>query len=131
MPKRTLLPDERKSLTHRFMVDGHKVYLTVGLYHDGRPGELFIRMGKAGSTVDGFADGVAIAVSYAMQHNVPWRPLMRKFVGGQFAPCGVVTGGPTGLDHCTSVLDYAARWLMLRFPEVEVPFPYASDPVAS
>ena len=110
---RRRLPDERHSLTHHFSVGGQEGYVTVGLYEDGLPGELFIRMAKEGSTVSGLMDSFATAVSLALQYGVPLRVLCDKFSHTRFEPSGW-TGNPK-IGYAKSLTDYLFRWLELRF----------------
>jgi ribonucleoside-diphosphate reductase alpha chain len=110
---RRRLPDERHSLTHRFSVGGHKGYITVGLYPDGEPGELFITMAKEGSTVSGFVSSFARVVSVALQHAVPLEVFCDKFTHTRFEPSGF-TGNPD-IPIASSIMDYIFRWLRLRF----------------
>jgi ribonucleoside-diphosphate reductase alpha chain len=116
---RRKLPDERHSLTHKFAVGGHEGYIHVGLYDDGEPGEIFIRMAKEGSTISGLMDSFATAVSLALQHGVPLRLLVDKFSRMRFEPSGF-TGNPE-IPRATSVMDYLFRWLAAKFirPEAE------------
>jgi ribonucleoside-diphosphate reductase alpha chain len=107
------LPGERASVTHKFGIAGHEGYITVGLYKDGTPGELFIRMAKEGSTVSGLMDSFATAVSLALQHGVPLKLLCEKFQHTRFEPSGW-TGNPE-IQMAKSVMDYIFRWLELRF----------------
>ena len=110
---RRRLPDERHSLTHHFSVGGQEGYVTVGLYEDGLPGELFIRMAKEGSTVSGLMDSFATAVSLALQYGVPLRVLCAKFSHTRFEPSGW-SGNPK-IGYAKSLTDYLFRWLELRF----------------
>ncbi len=110
---RRRLPDERHSLTHHFSVGGQEGYATVGLYEDGLPGELFIRMAKEGSTVSGLMDSFATAVSLALQYGVPLRILCNKFSHTRFEPSGW-SGNPK-IGYAKSLTDYLFRWLELRF----------------
>ena len=110
---RRRLPDERHSLTHHFSVGGQEGYVTVGLYQDGLPGELFIRMAKEGSTVSGLMDSFATAVSLALQYGVPLRVLCDKFSHTRFEPSGW-SGNPK-IGYAKSLTDYLFRWLELRF----------------
>jgi ribonucleoside-diphosphate reductase alpha chain len=107
------LPGERASLTHKFGIAGHEGYITVGLYKDGTPGELFIRMAKEGSTVSGLMDSFATAVSLALQHGVPLKLLCDKFQHTRFDPAGF-TGNPE-IPIAKSIMDYIFRWLDIRF----------------
>jgi ribonucleoside-diphosphate reductase alpha chain len=110
---RRRLPDERHSLTHHFSVGGQEGYVTVGLYENGLPGELFIRMAKEGSTVSGLMDSFATAVSLALQYGVPLRVLCDKFSHTRFEPSGW-SGNPK-IGYAKSLMDYLFRWLELRF----------------
>jgi ribonucleoside-diphosphate reductase alpha chain len=110
---RRRLPDERRSLTHHFSVGGQEGYVTVGLYEDGLPGELFIRMAKEGSTVSGLMDSFATAVSLALQYGVPLRVLCEKFSHMRFEPSGW-SGNPK-IGYAKSLMDYLFRWIELRF----------------
>jgi len=107
------LPDERRSLTHHFSVGGQEGYVTVGLYEDGLPGELFIRMAKEGSTVSGFMDSFATAVSLALQYGVPLEILCEKFSHTRFEPSG--WSGNLKIGYAKSLMDHLFRWLELRF----------------
>ena len=111
--RRHKLPDERFSVTHKFKVGSHEGYLTVGLYKDGAPGELFITMAKEGSTVGGLMDSFACAVSIALQHGVPLRLLVNKFAHTRFEPSGWTQNPEIG--YANSIMDYIFRWLDLRF----------------
>jgi ribonucleoside-diphosphate reductase alpha chain len=107
------LPGERASITHKFAIAGHEGYITVGLYKDGTPGELFIRMAKEGSTISGLMDSFAMAVSLALQHGVPIKLLCDKFQHTRFDPAGF-TGNPE-IPIAKSVMDYIFRWFEIRF----------------
>ena len=112
-PVRRKLPDERQSITHKFSIAGHEGYVTVGLYEDGSPGELFITMAKEGSTISGLMDGFATAISFALQYGVPLKFLVDKFSHVRFEP-----GGWTGnqqIPYAKSLLDYISRWMGGRF----------------
>jgi len=110
---RRRLPDERQSLTHHFSIGGQEGYVTVGLYEDGLPGEMFIRMAKEGSTVSGLMDSFATAVSLALQYGVPLQVLCNKFSHTRFEPSGW-SGNPK-IGYAKSLMDYLFRWLELRF----------------
>jgi len=110
---RRRLPVERHSLTHHFSVGGQEGYVTVGLYEDGLPGEMFIRMSKEGSTVSGLMDSFATAVSLALQYGVPLQVLCDKFSHTRFEPSGW-SGNPK-IGYAKSLMDYLFRWLELRF----------------
>ncbi|HZY69927.1 MAG TPA: vitamin B12-dependent ribonucleotide reductase [Thermoplasmata archaeon] len=112
-PKRERLPDERKALTHHFNVGGHDGYVTVGLYPDGRPGEIFFRVTKEGSTVNGLMDSLGISMSMALQHGVPLKDLVRKLAHMRFEPAGI-TNNPK-VKFAKSIPDYVARWLANEF----------------
>lgn len=113
MGERKRLPNDRKSITHRFTVDGAKGLLTVGLYEDGRPGELFIRISNQGPTVEGLMDGMALLVSMALQRGASIEDMARKFKSGRFEPCGLT--GNKKIPQATSLLDYIFRWMEMRF----------------
>src|SRR5438876_195391 len=107
------LPEERASITHKFNVGGHEGYITVGLYPDGCPGEIFITMAKEGSTVSGLMDSFACAVSIALQHGVPLKLLCEKFAYTRFEPSGWTSTPEIGFAK--SIMDYIFRWLHMRF----------------
>lgn len=119
-PFRERLPDTRDSVTRKFEIarPGHRngdlsMYVTVGLYPDGRPGEIFIHSDRTGSFASGALDAVAMCMSIALQHGVPFEPLVGKLKGMRFEPQGM-TGDPR-YAIVTSPLDYVARWLLDRF----------------
>src|SRR5271166_1858425 len=107
------LPDERRALTHHFSIAGQEGYLTVGVYEDGLPGEIFITMAKQGSTISGLMDAFATVVSLALQHGVPLGVLCEKLSHMRFEPSGW-SGNPK-IGYAKSLMDYIARWLELRF----------------
>jgi len=107
------LQEERASITHKFKVGDHEGYITVGLYPNGEPGELFITMAKEGSTVSGLMDSFALAVSIALQHGVPLKLFCEKFAHTRFEPSG--WSGNPDLGYAKSIMDYIFRWLQLRF----------------
>ncbi|MBB6145837.1 ribonucleoside-diphosphate reductase alpha chain [Silvibacterium bohemicum] len=107
------LPEERASLTHKFGLAGHEGYITVGLYPNGQPGEIFIKMAKEGSTVSGLMDSFATAISLALQHGVPLKVLCEKFAHSRFEPSGWT--GNEQIGYAKSIMDYIFRWLQLRF----------------
>jgi ribonucleoside-diphosphate reductase alpha chain len=111
--KRRKLPAERNSITHKFSVGGHEGYITVGMYADGHPGEIFIKMAKEGSTLSGIMDAFALSVSISLQYGVPLRALVDKFVNSRFEPSGY-TGNPR-IRYAKSVVDYIGRWLGGKF----------------
>ncbi len=112
-PIRRKLPDERHAITHKFSIGGHEGYLTVGLYEDGAPGELFVTMAKEGSTISGLMDSFATAVSYSLQYGVPLKFFVDKFAHVRFEPSGW-TGNPT-VPYAKSIMDYIFRWMAARF----------------
>ena len=112
-PYRRRLPDERAAFTHKFNVAGHEGYLTVGLYEDGQPGEIFLRISKEGSTVAGMMEAFAIAVSVALQYGVPLKDLVNKFSHTRFEPAGWTNNKE--IPIAKSVMDYIFRWLALKF----------------
>jgi ribonucleoside-diphosphate reductase alpha chain len=107
------LPEERASITHKFSIGGHEGYITVGLYPNQQPGEIFIRMAKEGSTVSGLMDAFATSVSLALQHGVPLKVLCEKFAHTRFEPSGWT--GNEQIGYAKSLMDYIFRWLSLRF----------------
>jgi ribonucleoside-diphosphate reductase alpha chain len=112
-PQRHRLPDERQSITHKFDIAGHEGYITVGLYEDGQPGELFLTMAKEGSTISGFADAFAQAISYALQYGVPLQDLVDKFSHVRFEPSGMTKNAD--IRFAKSIVDYIFRWLAAKF----------------
>jgi ribonucleoside-diphosphate reductase alpha chain len=113
LKQRRKLPDERQAITHKFDIGGHEGYITVGLYEDGLPGELFIVMAKEGSTISGFADAFAQAISYALQYGVPLQDLVDKFSHVRFEPSGM-TKNPD-VRFAKSIVDYIFRWMAAKF----------------
>jgi ribonucleoside-diphosphate reductase alpha chain len=107
------LKEERMSVTHKFNIGGHEGYVTVGLYPNGEPGEIFIKMAKEGSTVSGLMDSFALAVSLALQHGVPLKLFCEKFAHTRFEPSGWSNNPDIGFAK--SIMDYIFRWLQLRF----------------
>jgi ribonucleoside-diphosphate reductase alpha chain len=107
------LQEERASITHKFKVGDHEGYVTVGLYPNGDPGELFVTMAKEGSTVSGLMDSFALAVSIALQHGVPLKLFCEKFAHTRFEPSG--WSGNADIGYAKSIMDYIFRWLQLRF----------------
>ena len=112
-PQRRRLPDEREAITHKFEIAGHQGYITVGMYEDRNPGELFIVMAKEGSTVSGLMDAFATAISLALQYGVPLKVLVDKFSHMRFEPSGF-TKNPE-IPMAKSVMDYIFRWLGSKF----------------
>ncbi len=131
---RRRLPDERRAITHHFSIAGQEGYLTVGVYEDGSPGEIFVRMAKEGSTVSGLMDAFATVVSLALQHGVPLGVLCRKLSHMRFEPSGW-SGNPK-IGYAKSLMDYIARWLELKFlnneqGELFPPLPLSGDGVST
>jgi ribonucleoside-diphosphate reductase alpha chain len=112
-PVRHRMPDTRSSMTHRFEIAGHEGYITVGLYEDGQPGELFITMSKEGSTIGGLMDTVGTLTSIALQYGVPLESLVKKFAYQRFEPSGFTKN--SDIRHATSITDYVFRWLACQF----------------
>jgi ribonucleoside-diphosphate reductase alpha chain len=112
-PVRRKLPDERKSLTHKFDIAGHEGYITVGMYEDGKPGEIFVNMSKQGSTISGLMDSFATAISYALQYGVPLQFLVDKFAHMRFEPSGFTKNGQ--IPYAKSIVDYLFRWMASKF----------------
>ncbi|OFW43705.1 MAG: ribonucleoside-diphosphate reductase, adenosylcobalamin-dependent [Acidobacteria bacterium RIFCSPLOWO2_12_FULL_67_14b] len=119
-PQRRKLPDERQAITHKFDISGHEGYITVGLFEDGMPGEIFLVMAKEGSTISGFADAFAQAISYALQYGVPLQALVDKFSHVRFEPSGM-TKNPD-VRFAKSIVDYIFRWMASKFLSVEAQF---------
>jgi ribonucleoside-diphosphate reductase alpha chain len=111
--QREKMPVERASVTHKFGVGGHEGYITVGMYEDNRPGEIFIKMSKEGSTLSGVMDGLAMTISLGLQYGVPLKVFVDKLLNTRFEPSGI-TANPN-IRFVSSVLDYLARWLGGRF----------------
>jgi ribonucleoside-diphosphate reductase alpha chain len=112
-PRRRKLPDERRAITHKFSVAGHEGYVTVGLYEDGTPGEIFLTMAKEGSTISGLMDAFATAISLTLQYGVPLEALVEKFSHMRFEPAGY-TKNPE-IPIAKSLVDYIFRWLASKF----------------
>ncbi|MEW5992476.1 MAG: vitamin B12-dependent ribonucleotide reductase [Chloroflexota bacterium] len=112
-PHRRRLPAERQALTHKFDIAGHEGYVTVGLYPDGQPGEIFMKMAKEGSTVSGLMDTLATTISVALQYGVPLKDLVNKFAHVRFEPSGFT--GSSEIPIAKSIVDYIFRWLGSRF----------------
>ncbi|HLG58081.1 MAG TPA: vitamin B12-dependent ribonucleotide reductase [Vicinamibacterales bacterium] len=119
-PKRRKLRDERRAITHKFDVAGHEGYITVGMFEDGTPGEIFLVMAKEGSTISGFADAFAQAISYALQYGVPLQALVDKFSHARFEPSGI-TKNPE-VRFAKSIVDYIFRWMATKFLSPEAQF---------
>jgi ribonucleoside-diphosphate reductase alpha chain len=112
-PQRHKLPEERQAVTHKFSIAGHEGYITVGLFEDGTPGEIFITMAKEGSTISGLMDNFATAISYGLQYGVPLKFYVDKFSHVRFEPSGW-TGNPQ-IPYAKSIMDYIFRWLGAKF----------------
>jgi len=110
---RQTLPVTRESVTHKFSIERHEGYLTIGLYPDGRPGEIFIKMAKEGSTISGFAQAFCRAFSLSLQHGLAIEDAVVRFKGMRFEPMGM-TSNPE-IPEAQSVIDYVARYLELHF----------------
>jgi ribonucleoside-diphosphate reductase alpha chain len=119
-PTRRRLPDERNAITHKFDIAGHEGYITVGLFEDGTPGEIFLTMAKEGSTISGFADAFAQAISYSLQYGVPLQALVDKFSHARFEPSGM-TKNPE-VRFAKSIVDYIFRWMATKFLTPEAQF---------
>ena len=113
VPRRMKLPDERLSMTHKFSVAGHEGYLHVGMYEDGTPGEIFIKMAKEGSTLSGVMDTLALSLSMNLQYGVPLDVLCEKLVHTRFEPMGMTINKE--IPIVKSLMDYLGRWLALKF----------------
>jgi ribonucleoside-diphosphate reductase alpha chain len=116
-PVRKRMPDERQSITHKFSIANHEGFITVGLYKDGVPGELFIRMSKEGSVISGLMDCFATSISVGLQYGVPLKTLVNRFVHTRFEPSGF-TNNPN-IRIAKSIVDYIFRWLALKFLPAE------------
>ncbi|HEV2394521.1 MAG TPA: vitamin B12-dependent ribonucleotide reductase [Verrucomicrobiae bacterium] len=112
-PLRRRLPDTRTAITHKFDIAGHEGYLTVGLFDNNEPGELFITMAKEGSTIGGLMDGIGTLTSLALQYGVPLEALVRKFAHVRFEPSGF-TKNPE-IRNAASITDYVFRWMGFQF----------------
>src|SRR5881398_660358 len=119
-PIRRKLPDERKALVHKFDIAGHEGYITVGLFENGQPGEIFLVMAKEGSTISGFADAFAQAISYALQYGVPLQALVDKFSHTRFEPSGMTKNAE--VRFAKSIVDYIFRWMATKFLSQEAQF---------
>ena len=118
-PARRKLPDERHAITHKFSIAGHEGYITVGMYEDGKPGEIFLVMAKEGSTISGLMDAFATSISMALQYGVPLEALVEKFSHVRFEPSGF-TKNPE-IPIAKSITDYIFRWLASKFLSAEQP----------
>jgi len=113
--QRKSLPSVRDSVTHKFAIMGHEGYLTIGLFEDGQPGEIFIKMAKEGSTLSGLVQGYCRAFSLALQYGLPMEEAVRRFKGMRFEPLGP-TSNPE-IPEASSIIDYLARYLELHFSD--------------
>lgn len=116
--QRDTMPITRESVTHKFQIMGHEGYLTIGLFEDGRPGELFIKMAKEGSTLSGLIQAYCRAFSLALQYGLPVHEAVKRFKGMRFEPMGH-TSNPE-IPEAMSIIDYVARYLELHFLEAEI-----------
>src|SRR5262249_34014558 len=116
-PVRRRLPDERPAITHKFSIAGHEGYITVGMYEDGTPGEIFLVMAKEGSTISGLMDAFATLTSLALQYGVPLKALIDKFSHMRFEPAGFTNNKE--IPIAKSVMDYLFRWLASKFLDQE------------
>jgi len=122
--QRRRLPDERRAVTHKFSVGGHEGYITAGLYEDGTPGEIFIKMSKQGSVVSGLMDSFAIAISLALQYGVPLQALVDKFSHSRFEPSGWTNNKE--IPMAKSIVDYIFRWMAIKFLPKDVTAQYVT-----
>ncbi len=113
VPRRRRLADERKAITHKFQIGPCEGYVTVGLYEDGQPGEIFITLAKEGSAIAGLVDSFATAISISLQYGVPLKILCNKFIHAHYEPSGQ-TQNPN-IPQAKSIVDYIFRWLALKF----------------
>ena len=119
-PTRRKLPDERRAIIHKFDIAGYEGYITVGLFDDSSPGEMFLVMSKEGSTISGFADSFAQAISYALQYGVPLQMLVDKFSHTRFEPAGLTKNPDVRIAK--SIVDYVFRWMATKFLSPEAQF---------
>lgn len=117
VPQRQSLPSVRESITHKFQIMGHEGYLTIGLFEDGMPGELFVKMSKEGSTLSGLMQAFCRAFSLALQYGLPLDEAVRRFKDMRFEPMGM-TGNPD-IPEAKSIIDYVARYLECQFCQSE------------
>lgn len=111
--ERQALPVTRKSVTHKFQIMGHEGYLTIGLFENGQPGEIFVKMSKEGSTLSGLIQGFCRAFSLALQYGLPLREAVMRFKGMRFEPMGHTTN--PDIPEAMSIIDYVARYLDFHF----------------
>src|SRR4029079_3642769 len=112
-PLRRRLPDTRASITHKFDISGHEGYITVGLFEDSTPGEVFITMAKQGSTIGGLMDTIATLISLHLQYGVPLDAIVRKFEHMRFEPAGMTAN--SDIPFAKSFVDYIVRWMGMQF----------------
>ncbi len=117
LSQRQVLPETRSSITHKFSINGHEGYLTIGLHPDGQPGEIFIKMAKEGSTMSGMCQAYCRAFSLALQYGLTLEDAVIRFRGMRFEPMGP-TSNPD-IPECQSIVDYVARFLELNFCGVD------------
>ncbi|MSU45509.1 MAG: hypothetical protein EXS47_02700 [Candidatus Zambryskibacteria bacterium] len=117
VPVRRRLPEERRAITHEFEVGGQNGYITVGLFDDGMPGEIFLTISKEGSTISAMMDILAISVSIHLQNGIPLENLVKKFTSIRFEPSGITRN--KCIPSATSIIDYIFRWLGLKFLPLE------------
>lgn len=110
---RRRMPATRNSLTHKFTVSGHEGYLTIGLFEDGQPGEVFIKIAKAGSTLSGMVQAFCRAISLALQYGLTLEEAVSRFKGMRFEPMGLTDN--SDVPECSSIIDYVARYLEHQF----------------
>lgn len=115
LSRREVLAETRRSVTHKFAIGGHEGYLTIGLFDDGRPGEIFVKMSKEGSTLSGLIQGFCRAFSLCLQHGLRVEEAVERFRGMRFEPMGATTN--PDIPECSSILDYVARYLEREFVE--------------
>ncbi len=124
-PLRRKLPDERRSITHKFSISGHEGYITVGLYADNTPGEVFIMMNKEGSTMSGIMGALALSLSMNLQYGVPLEVLVSKLCHTRFEPAGMTSN--KDIPMVKSIIDYLARWMALKFLSKDVAKKYHNE----
>jgi ribonucleoside-diphosphate reductase alpha chain len=125
---RRRLPETRRSITHKFGIGAMECYVTVGLYEDGRPGEIFINPGKQGSTLSGILDSFAMTFSVAMQYGAPLEVMVEKLAHQQYEPSGITTSKDPDLMFAASISDYLAKWLRKTFLEPQLSLEFAKVP---
>jgi ribonucleoside-diphosphate reductase alpha chain len=113
--QRQSLPTTRDSITHKFQIMGHEGYLTIGLFENGQPGEIFIKMAKEGSTLSGLVQGFCRAFSLALQYGLPMEEAVKRFKGMRFEPMGH-TSNPD-IPEALSIIDYVARYMEIHFTD--------------